>query len=418
MLKSARKTYREFPGSFWTLMAGTFIDRLGGAMMFPFFAIYITEKFGVGMIVVGTIFAIYSGSSFLGSTVSGALTDKFGRKAMIIFGLVASALSSLVMPFIDSLQVFYLATFLAGMFESVGGPARQAMIADLLPEEKRAEGYAIHRVTFNLSAAIGPAIGGILASISYPLLFYMDAASSLIMAAIIIFKLPETKPELREGEEEQTILQTVGGYRIVFKDAIFMSFIGVSILMVLVYFQMNSTLSVYLRDIHQISLQQFGAIVSINAAMVVGMQFWISRRLAGQQPVIMMALGMGFYAVGFAMYGFIGGSFVFALAIVAMVIITIGEMIIAPFQQVVVAKLAPEQMRGRYMAIYGMSWGIPVAIAPLLAGVVMDNYDPRWVWWGVGIIGLVAVFGFWRLHFLAQDRLSVEDTVAGVDVNS
>jgi MFS family permease len=417
LLENARKTYHEFPGSFWTLMAGTFIDRLGGAMMFPFFAIYITEKFGVGMIVVGAVFAIYSGSSFLGSTVSGAITDKFGRKVMIIFGLVASALSSLVIPFIDSLNVFYAASFLVGLFGSVGGPARQAMIADLLPEEKRAEGYAIHRVTFNLSAAIGPAIGGILAAISYPLLFFMDAISSLIMAAIIIFKLPETKPELKEGEDEQTIMQSVGGYRDVFKDVIFMSFIGVSILMVLVYFQMNSTLSVYLRDIHQITLQQFGAIISINAAMVVVMQFWISRRLTGQQPLFMMALGMAFYAVGFAMYGFIGGTYVFSLAIVAMVIITIGEMIIAPFQQVVVAKLAPEQMRGRYMAIYGMSWGIPVAIAPLLAGVVMDNYDPRWVWWGVGIIGLLAVFGFWRLHFQVQVRLAVEETEVGLDVN-
>ena len=191
-----------------------------------------------------------------------------------------------------------------------------------------------------------------------------------------------------------------------------MSFIGVSILMVLVYFQMNSTLSVYLRDIHHISLQQFGAIISINAAMVVVMQFWISRRLTGQQPMIMMALGMSFYAVGFSMYGFIGGTYVFVLAIVAMVIITIGEMIIAPFQQVVVAKLAPEQMRGRYMAIYGISWGIPVAIAPLLAGIVMDNYDPRWVWWGVGIIGIVAVFGFWRLHFKSHARLTAVESEA------
>ena len=60
--------------------------------------------------------------------------------------------------------------------------------------------------------------------------------------------------------------------------------------------------------------------------------------------------------------------------------------------------LRVEHMRGRYMAIYGMSWGIPIAFAPLLAGVIMDYYDPRWVWWGVGIIGLVAVFGFWDLN--------------------
>jgi MFS family permease len=361
------------------------------------------------MTTVGTVFAIYSITAFFGSAVSGALSDKFGRRAMVVFGLLASALFSLVIPFISSLPAFYVSTLLVGLFATLGGPARQAMIADLLPEEKRAEGYGIHRVTFNLSAAIGPAIGGILASISYTLLFYMDAITSIIMAAIIYLKIPETKPELAEGQEEETIMQSVGGYREVFKDTIFIAFIGVCILMVVVYFQMNSTLSVYLRDVHQISLEQFGAIISLNAGMVVAMQFWITRRLSGQKPMIMMAVGMALYAIGFAMYGFIGGSYVFAMAMVAMVIITIGEMLIAPFQQVIVAKLAPEHMRGRYMAIFGISWGIPTAFAPLIAGVIMDNYDPRWVWWGVGIIGVVAVLGFWRLHYRAQDRMALAE---------
>ncbi|MGD8760192.1 MAG: MFS transporter [Anaerolineales bacterium] len=412
MLTRVKGVFREFPGPFWTLMGGTFIDHLGSAMLFTFFALYITEKFNVGMTTVGTVFAVYSIVAFFGSTMSGALTDKFGRRAMIIFGMLASALSSLVMPFINDLSVFYIVTAVVGLLATVGGPARQAMIADLLPEEKRAEGYGIHRVTFNLSAAIGPAIGGILASISYNLLFYMDAVTSVLMAALIYFKIPETKPELAEGQEEETILQSVGGYREVFKDGIFMAFIGVCILMVVVYFQMNSTLSVYLRDVHQIALEQFGAIISLNAGMVVVMQFWITRRLSGQKPMIMMAAGMALYAIGFAMYGFIGGSYVFAMAMVAMVVITIGEMIIAPFQQVIVAKLAPEHMRGRYMAIFGISWGIPTAFAPLLAGVIMDNYDPRWVWWGVGIIGIVATLGFWRLHFRAEDRMAEIDASA------
>lgn len=405
MFQRARTVYQEFPGNYWTLMGGVFIDHLGSAMMFPFFAIYITEKFQVGMTVVGSVFALYSISAFLGSAVSGALSDKFGRRSMIIFGLLASALSSLAIPFIADLTVFYFVTVVVGLLGSLGHPALQAMIADLLPEDKRAEGYGIHRVVFNLSTAIGPAIGGILAAISYPLLFYIDAVTSVIMAGILFYKLPETKPDLAEGEVEETLGESMGGYRRVFKDTIFMSFIAVSILMVLVYFQMNSTLSVYLRDVHAISLQQFGGIISLNAAMVVVMQFWITRRLAGQQPMIMMAVGMALYAVGFGLYGFIGGSYVLAMAVVAMIIITIGEMIIAPFQQVVVAKLAPEQMRGRYMAVYGISWGVPTAFAPLLAGIIMDQYDPRWVWYSVGIIGLVAVAGFLRLHVQAQARL-------------
>ncbi len=104
-----------------------------------------------------------------------------------------------------------------------------------------------------------------------------------------------------------------------------------------------------------------------------------------------MAAGTFLYAIGFAMYGFVS---VYSLFMLAMVIITIGEMIVAPVGQALVAKFAPEEMRGRYMAVFGISWGIPFAIGPYLAGLILDNYDPRWLWYIAGVIGLLAVFGF------------------------
>ena len=82
-----------------------------------------------------------------------------------------------------------------------------------------------------------------------------------------------------------------------------------------------------------------------------------------------------------------------------MVIITVGEMIVTPVAQTLVAKFAPEDMRGRYMAVYGFSWTIPFAIGPLLAGLIMDNLNPDWVWFAAGLVGLVAVGGFLLLYF-------------------
>lgn len=89
--------YRGYSPKYWTLILAGFIDRLGGALIFPFFALYVTERFDVGMVEVGKLFAIFAVSGMIGSVLGGALTDKFGRRAILLFGLVFSALGSVLM---------------------------------------------------------------------------------------------------------------------------------------------------------------------------------------------------------------------------------------------------------------------------------------------------------------------------------
>ena len=164
MFQRFRDTYNEFPRTFWVLMGSSFIDRMGGALLFPFFALYVTVRFDVGMTEVGILFLIFATSGILGSFLGGALTDKFGRKAMIIFGLIVSAGSSLLMAFVTDISVFYTLGAFVGLLSNAGGPAQQAMIADLLPKEKLTEGYGIWRVVANLAVTLGPALGGFVSS--------------------------------------------------------------------------------------------------------------------------------------------------------------------------------------------------------------------------------------------------------------
>lgn len=390
-LKRIRGLYDEYPHQFWVLVLGTFIDRLGGALMFPFFTLYVTQKFDVGMTEVGVIFGLFSISSVVGSMFGGALTDRLGRKGMLLFGLVVSALSSLLMGLVNVIELFFVVTLAVGLLANAGGPAQQAMVADLLPEEKRAHGFGILRIVVNLAVTIGPMIGGLLAAQSYLFLFICDAVASLITAGIVYLALQETRPASREGEPEQTMAQTFGGYLDVVRDVAFVWFLVASVLMVLVYMQVNTTLAVYLRDTHGISEQAFGYILSLNAAMVVLFQLPITRWISKYRPVIVMAVGTLLYAVGFGMYGLVS---TYVLFLAAMVIITVGEMFVSPVGQAIVARLAPEDMRGRYMAVFGFSWVIPSAVGPLLAGLVMDNADQRWVWYGAGVIGLIAAGAF------------------------
>ncbi|MCF6277865.1 MAG: MFS transporter, partial [Anaerolineales bacterium] len=371
MLSKTKAVFSEYPRTFWTLTGTVFIDSLGGALLFPFFALYVTRKFNVGMTEVGILFAILSGTRIVGSFLSGALTDKIGRRSLMIYGLIFSAGSSLFMAFIEDMTIFYIAVSLVGLLSSIGGPAQQAMVADLLPEKQRADGYGLIHISNNLAHTIGPMIGGLLAGISYILLFFVDAVLSVTTAVIIYFALPETKPRKSDKATSESMAKTLGGYWQVAGNGIFMAFFGIAILMKLVYRQMGTTLPVFLRDLHGVSPQGYGWLLSLNAGMVVLFQYTITRKTAKFKPMKVMAVGTLLYAVGFAMYGFVSTTLFF---FVAMAIITIGEMLISPIGQAMVAHFAPENMRGRYMAFYGFSWTIPSLFGPLAAGLLMDNY--------------------------------------------
>jgi MFS family permease len=282
-----------------------------------------------------------------------------------------------------------------GILTDVAGPAHQAMVADILPEEKRADGYGILRVAFNLSVTIGPAIGGILAARSYLSLFLTDAVVSLLTASLIFIFLPETKPEAHPDAPKESMAGTFKGYGLVFRDAAFMLFLGAVMLQVFTYMNMNTTLGVYLRNEFGTPESAYGLLLSINALMVVLMQFPITRRISKYPPMLMMAAGTFLYVIGFSMYGFVS---TYALFILAMVILTVGEMVVSPVSQALVASFAPEEMRGRYMAVSGFSWGIPFAVGPYLAGLIIDGPNPHLLWYAAGLVGMLSTFAFLALY--------------------
>ena len=364
------------------------------------------------MTEIGLLFGTWSISSLIGSTIGGALADRFGRKIILILGLLFSAGAALFMGFVHEVRTFYFVAIFAGLFSDIGHPAQQAMVADLLKGEQRAEGFSLLRVVANLAVTIGPAVGGLLAGVSYLLLFVLDACASTITAFIVFKTIPETKPERSVEHPGESLLATLAGYGKVAKDRFFMAFIIASIIMIIVYAQMYSTLSVFLFKIHDIPARGFGFLMSMNAAMVVLFQFWITRKIKNSQPMLIMIAASIMYGIGFSMFGFVGS---FGLFMLAMAIITIGEMVHIPVSQALVAFFAPENMRARYMAVFGFTWAIPNAIAPTLAGLIMDHYDPRMVWYLAGVLSLVAAGAFTFIYGRTKKRFI--NAVIPVDVS-
>ncbi len=395
MFQNIRNTYNQFPQTYWVVAGTHFIDVIGNTLLMPFFALYVTQKFGVGMTQAGIILATNSVAGMIGSTIGGAMADRFGRRGIILFGLVVSALSGLTLGFVDKFYLFYGLAVFVGLLGSAAHPAHQAMIADILPADKRAEGFGMMRVISNFAWIIGPTIGGFLASYDFLYLFLSDAVISIVTAILVFRLLPETKPQPKEKTERETLLQTLGGYRVALADRPYLAFIFASILMILVYQQMYSSLSVFLRDVHHVDPQFYGLIMSSSAITVVIFQFGVTRIIKKYPPFLMMATATFFYMIGFTMYGFVA---TIPLFIVAMVIITIGEMIGMPTSNVLAAHFAPEEMRARYMAVFGLTWTVPSMIGPWAAGLVFDNYNPNSVWYIGGVLCVVAIMAFYYLH--------------------
>ena len=410
-----KKIAQEFPRKFWSVVGVSFIDRVGGTMLFPFFALYITQKFHVGMTQAGVVLGLFSVFGLVGQMIGGALTDKFGRRKLIIFGLVFSAISTLAFGFINTFSALIPLAIGVGLLSDIAGPAHAAMIADILPEKQRQEGFGILRVVGNLAWIFGPTIGGFVAGKSFLALFIIDAVISSLVALLFYLLIPETKPQNQPGEKPESLLVTFKGYFQVLRHGAFIAFMAAGMLMGLVYQQMYHSLSVYLRDNHGIDPKGYGFLLTASAIVVILFQFSMTRWIKKKPAFKMMALGTLFYMLGFSMFGFVGQYWLFVLAIM---IITTGEMIVVPTSQALAVNFATEDMRGRYMGVFGITWMLPATIGPGAAGLILDHFNPNLLWYIGGALCAISALAYYGLHLKigAQERFQpAQDEPAAVE---
>lgn len=396
-----RHIRREYSRSIWALAGGTFINSFGGSMVFPLFTLFFTQKFGISVAQAGLLIVLFTVGGLIGGPLGGWLADRLGRKGVMMFSLAAEATFSMGMALAPSLPLLVLAIFCFGLTVPMFWPASAATIADLVKPEKRAGAYGLIRVAANLGVAFGPLVAGFLLALqqqpdgvtpadAYLPLFVMDALTSLIFAFIIWRRLRETKPQVA-GQPTTAQMARGSGYGRVFRDSPFMIFVVLFGLVAVVYSQMNTTFGVYLTRTYGFQASAYTAMLSTNAALVVLFQFPLARWVDQQDRSKMLALGAALYAIGFGMIGFVSTLYLFWVAVV---ILTIGEMVIVPAAQTVTADLAPIDMRGRYQAAFGLINNFFYGLGPVIGGFLFDIGHSQWIWFGSLILGLAIAFGF------------------------
>ena len=397
-----RRLRREYPRSIWSLTGGTFINSFGGSMVFPLFTLFFTQKFSISVAEAGGLIVLFMVGGLIGGPLGGWLADRVGRKSVMMVSLAGEATFSLGMALAPSLPLLIVMIFCFGIITPMFWPAASATIADLVKPDKRAGAYGLIRVAANLGVAFGPLVAGLLLALqqqpdgstppnAYLPLFVMDALTSLIFAFIIGRRLRETKPQVAVPTAAAEMPQSGGGYGHVFRDRPFMIFVLLSGLVGVVYSQMNTTFGVYLTRTFNYPASAYTAMLSTNAAMVVLFQFPLARWVDRQDRSAMLALGAALYGIGFGMIGFASSLPLFWAAVI---ILTIGEMVIVPAAQTVSADLAPIDMRGRYQATFGLINNFFYGFGPVIGGYLFDVGRSHLIWLGSLILGLAVAFGF------------------------
>ncbi len=395
-------TYREYHPQFWLMVFGIFISTAGASMIMPFLMIYATDKLGIPLSSAVTLITINAGTTLFSSFIAGSLADKVGRKLVMNLSLTISGLAYLAMRFAVTYPSLAVLMFFIGFANALYSVGADAMMADLVPSEKRADAYAINRIMNNAGFAIGPAVGGFVAASSYNLAFLAGGAGMLTYSILLFFRARETLTKQADPKRPSGV--EAGGYARVFRDGRYLGFIGMLSLGLIAPGMLWVLLAVYTKNNFGIPENVFGWIPTTNALMCVFVQYMVTRITRRHSTLPVMAAGMLIYAVGVGSVALMSGFWGFWLS---MVILTLGELTLIPTASKFVADLAPGNMRGRYMSLYWLAWGLSRATAPLIGGALNDHIGPRAIWMGGLVIGLASVLGLLVMNGLGWYRQPV-----------
>ena len=373
------------PKQFWVLWWGQLGNRIGGVIR-PFLAIYLTGVRHRSVAEVGLLLGCIGLGGLAAQPVGGHLSDRLGRRRVLIGALLASAAAALCLGQARSTWALALFCVVNGFCADLYRPPSSAAVADIVKPADRVRAYGLLFWAANAGFAAAAVIGGIAANISYSSIFVIDAATTLAFAAVIWLRFPET-----QHAEQREQARASSGFREVLRDRVMLAVVGCVIASATVYMQVDSTMAVVMRR-HGIEPALYGAIIALNGIIIVVCQPWAVTVTARVARVPVLSASAVVMAIGFALTRVCGGS-VLAYAL-TLVIWTLGEVMQAGLFATIVGDLAPPHLRGRYMGIFGFSFGASAMLAPVIGTQVLAHGGETGLWLGAGNLMLISGIGF------------------------
>ena len=368
---------RDFPRQFWVLVVGTFVYTGAAALGFPFEGLYMSQTLHISLTAIGLVFGLVSLLVMPFQVLGGTLTDRLGRKSMMLVAATSATIWFLGFAASHSVWPVALLVAMEGMF---GWPlfqtAANAMTADLLPLERRAEGFSILRTAMNVGVVGGPPIGGLALTLgaSFRQLFVAAAVGCMGFFALTALFVRETRPESARRPEELRDEAGRSGWHIVLHDRRFLVFCAVAVLPVFCFGLFGAMYSIFITRFLHVPNSTWSVLLALNALVVAVLGYPVMRATRRVDRMLLLAVSSVFIGIGIGGAAFAQpGWELYALVIV----MSLGEVLLGPVAAGVVSDLAPEAIRGRYNGAWTVVWNGGASLGPLYGGWAMDALGGR-----------------------------------------
>lgn len=386
--------FSQFPRPFWFLTIGSFLNRIGGFVM-PFFTLYLTHQRGLSISQATTIISFMGFGSLGGSLLGGILADKLGRRKTILAELMLSGSLMFIMGCVQSVALLIACAICLQFLYQLARPVFAATIADMIPQEMRIHAYSIRYWFNNIGSAVGPMLAGLVAPLSYFLLFVGDSLTTLIFFFIVWFGVPETLPTRIKIQSKPPTKEYL---RTAFSDPLLWSYSLLAFVFNCIYIQWSVTLplDMYTHGLHEVS---YGAVAAVNALLVVAIGLpltaffaHVSHNTAMIIAVLSLGLGLGIYSFTHSLYGYMFGVLIW----------TCGEIIYFPLSNALIAAISPTHLRGAYQGVFSTMNSLSSLIGPLVGGLILQYLGANFLWRSCLTVGILLALVYFMLGKIQQ----------------
>jgi MFS family permease len=356
----------------WLVAAGIFINYLGYGAVLPFEVIYLHDGRGFSLALAGIVVSLITGVAVASAALAGPAIDRFGARIVAAAAAVGLAGGYTGLAFARSAAAAVVAAVVAGIGNGALNPSQATLVATLTPPRLRHRASAVGRLGANVGVGIGGAVGGLAAAhgvAGLVILLLANAATYLIFIAILLAIVPDAA----QAPSQRT------GYRAVLRDRALVGLAGVNVAVIAVGWGAFTWLvPPYARDRLAVSAPLIGVMFLANAVTVAVAQLPIARLAEGHGRGRTMALGAAAFAVAMLFVLGAGAWPTYPALVVAAILVGLGECLHTTVLMPLAADLAPPDLRGRYMAVIGLSWWFGLALAPALGTAFLNN-SPQFV---------------------------------------
>jgi len=383
------------PRDSWLLALATLVNR-AGTMVIPFLALHFTRNLGFSAGQAGVALAVYGIVSLVTSPFACRLADRVGSQRILTLSLFLGGLGFWALPLLKTLpQVLGGMVVLSAVSEAMR-PATLALVSDLAPVPMRRQAFALNRLAINLGMSVGPAAGGFLAAHSFQTLFWVDGATSISAAAVMLF-FPLRVHSVEAHAGAKPSLGAIADRRL--RYVIFWL-----LPVILVFFQHEGPLPLWMVEDLGLPMQSFGLLFTLNTLLIVFLEVRLNGLTAHWSAARARSVGSALCTVGFGALAFLTSY----VGIVATVVVwTFGELILFPSTAAYVSELAPPARRGEYMGFYSMTFGIGFSLGPWAGLTVLEAAGARTLWLACLAVGTVSTLLLARIRSEAQQPVAV-----------